>query len=74
MRVETAKGSRIDLATDPGEQRNLVTTSYSPDWAVRMAATLRNYPATAARQAHPGGKANLSAANRSRLESLGYAR
>jgi len=64
----------FDLARDPDEQRNLVTVSFSPEWATRMAATLRNYPATAARHARPGGKANLSPANRSRLESLGYAR
>ena len=63
-----------DLATDPNEQRNLVRVEFSPDWAVKMSATLRNYPAAAGRTAKPGGKAELSPANRSRLESLGYAR
>jgi len=63
-----------DLAGDPREQRSLVQKGQGPDWAMRMAASLRNYPATAGRQARPGGKAELSPANRSRLESLGYAR
>jgi hypothetical protein len=63
-----------DLTSDPRERRNLVNKGRGPDWASRMAASLRGYPATAGRQARPGGKAELSPANRSRLESLGYAR
>lgn len=63
-----------DLAADPRERNNLVTAGRGPDWAKRMAGSLRAYPATAGRQARPGGKAELSPANRSRLESLGYAR
>jgi hypothetical protein len=39
-----------------------------------MSSSVKGYPATAGRQARPGGKAELSPANRSRLESLGYAR
>lgn len=63
-----------DLSADPREKRNLVVGGRAPDWASRMASSLRSYPATAGRQARPGGKAELSPANRSRLESLGYAR
>lgn len=63
-----------DLTADPREKRNLVTKGLAPDWASRMASSLRSYPSTAGRQARPGGKAELSPANRSRLESLGYAR
>lgn len=63
-----------DLAADPREKHNLVFGGRGPDWASRMAGSLRSYPATAGRQARPGGKAELSPANRSRLESLGYAR
>jgi arylsulfatase A-like enzyme len=62
-----------DLATDPRELRNLVTPSGAPEWAQRMAGSLKTYPAATGRQARPGGKADLSPANRSRLESLGYA-
>lgn len=63
-----------DLAGDPRERRNLMQGGSGPDWATRMALSLRSYPGTAGRQARPGGKAELSPANRSRLESLGYAR
>ena len=63
-----------DLSGDPREQRNLVHDGHGPDWALKMSSSLRSYPGTAARQARPGGKAELSPANRSRLESLGYAR
>ena len=63
-----------DLSADPREQRNLSKLGQMPDWAQRMATSLRTYPGTAGRQARPGGKAELSPANRSRLESLGYAR
>lgn len=63
-----------ELSSDPREQRNLVRGSQMPDWAQRLATSLRSYPATAGRHARPGGKAELSPANRSRLESLGYAR
>ena len=63
-----------DLTTDPREQRNVMQGGRGPDWALRMSTSVRSYPSTAARQARPGGKADLSPANRSRLESLGYAR
>jgi arylsulfatase A-like enzyme len=63
-----------DLSADPRELRNLATPSSMPEWARRMAASLRNYPQAAARGVRAGGKADLSPANRSRLESLGYAR
>lgn len=63
-----------DLTVDPREQRNVIRNGFGPDWAMRMGASLRSYPPTASRQARPGGKAELSPANRSRLESLGYAR
>ncbi|MFN2427856.1 MAG: sulfatase [Candidatus Binatia bacterium] len=63
-----------DLSLDPREQRDLVRPGQTPDWARRMMSSLRTYPATAGRQARPGGKAQLSPENRSRLESLGYAR
>ncbi len=63
-----------ELGTDPREQRNLARGAQMPDWAQRLATSLRSYPATAGRLARPGGRAELSPANRSRLESLGYAR
>jgi len=63
-----------DLSADPREQRNLIQQGQTPDWARRMTASVRSYPKAAGRQARPGGKAELSPANRSRLESLGYAR
>jgi arylsulfatase A-like enzyme len=63
-----------DLAADPGETRNLAVKGSMPDWARRMATSLKSYPAMKNRQFQPGGKADLSDANRARLESLGYAR
>ncbi|MFN2376374.1 MAG: sulfatase [Candidatus Binatia bacterium] len=63
-----------NLSSDPREQRNLTSKGQKLDWASRMASSLRSYPVTAGRQARPGPKAELSPANRSRLESLGYAR
>jgi arylsulfatase A-like enzyme len=63
-----------DLSADPGEKRNLVVKGTMPDWARRMVSSLKSYPSMTGRQARPGGKADLSDANRARLESLGYAR
>jgi len=63
-----------DLSADPREQRDLAKTGPMPDWVRRMTTSVRSYPTSAARQAAPRGKAELSPANRSRLESLGYAR
>jgi hypothetical protein len=63
-----------DLSADPRELRNLVVKGKMPEWARRMVTSLKSYPSLAGRQARPGRKADLSPANRSRLESLGYAR
>ncbi len=63
-----------DLSADPRELRNLVVKGTMPDWARRMVTSLKSYPSMTSRQARAGGKADLSAANRARLESLGYAR
>jgi arylsulfatase A-like enzyme len=64
-----------DLAADPGERRNLaIKGTVMPDWARRMVTSLKAYPSMKGRGMQAGGKADLSAANRARLESLGYAR
>lgn len=63
-----------DLTADPYEQRNLSAQSGTLPWVRRMEVSVRSYPSAAGRTARPGGKAELSPENRSRLESLGYAR
>lgn len=64
-----------DLAKDPRESRDLVRAGRPPEWVRRLAGSLKNYPGVAERGARGrGGKADLSPANRARLESLGYAR
>ena len=64
-----------DLAKDPRETRDLVRAGRPPEWVRRLAGSLKNYPGVAERGARGrGGKADLSPANRARLESLGYAR
>lgn len=64
-----------DLSRDPGERRDLIAAGPAPEWAKKLAASLRAYPSVAERRAAGHGpRAELSTANRERLESLGYAR
>jgi len=63
-----------DLSADRRERRNLVDQSRPPDWVLRLGAMARGYPALAAKTARQRpSKVELTPANRSRLESLGYA-
>ncbi|MBI5505556.1 MAG: sulfatase [Deltaproteobacteria bacterium] len=63
-----------DLTADRRERSDLAALSRPPAWVARLANMVRGYPALAAKTARQRpARVELTPANRSRLESLGYA-
>jgi len=62
-----------DLSADRRERRNLAAQARPPAWVLRLGAMARGYPSLAAKTVRQRpSQVELTPANRSRLESLGY--